>query len=437
MALQLPQTLLSQVANFGQQPMQNLQQGLLTPVQVAAQQPAGVGALVSGLGGMFGVDTRSPQQLAQAEAAKLKEAQQRAALEASGQQASQSAYALRQAADLGDTGRKLIRQRDLGLISDAQLLEQVSQINQSRLSKDQNKGLFEYERMLRQGQTDQARQKADELIAMGVSVDDLDKRRTSAETAISKTGAVVPKSLTDGLSQMAASGDSVAQAYLEAVSSDKATSTTVNSALSYFKDQTKTGLDEVPYLQGVDFTNQTAIQKARQTALMNNDVGVAQQLGTMADELAAKQVNLNAKDVIDIASAVNPEYPVLKKNQLSLKTAVELLAQDPGAGSVELIERSITDIARSDAKSLEAMKRFSRSKAIDQRVADSLSMFISGELTNATIQDYRNIATSLLDFYTRELEGTALQLLGSGNAEDQAAGSALLQLSTGGVTFIE
>ena len=66
MALQLPQTLLSQVANFGQQPMQNLQQGLLTPVQVAAQQPSGIGALVSGLGGMFGVDTRSPQQQEQA-----------------------------------------------------------------------------------------------------------------------------------------------------------------------------------------------------------------------------------------------------------------------------------------------------------------------------------------------------------------------------------
>jgi hypothetical protein len=236
---------------------------------------------------------------------------------------------------------------------------------------------------------------------------------------------------------MAASGDSVAQAYLEAVSSDKATSTTINSALSYFKDQTKTSVDEVPYLQGVDFTDQAAIQKARQTALMNNDVGVAQQLGTMAEELVANEVNLNAKDVIDIASAVNPEYPVLKKNQLSLRTAVELLSQEPGAGTVELLERSITDIARSDAKSLEAMKRFSKSKAIDQRLADSLSMLISGELTNATVQDYRNIATSLLDFYTRELEGTALQLLGSSNAEDQAAGSALLQLSTGGVTFIE
>ena len=46
MALQLPQSLLTQVSNFGQQPMQNLQQGLLTPVQIAAQQPAGIGAIV-------------------------------------------------------------------------------------------------------------------------------------------------------------------------------------------------------------------------------------------------------------------------------------------------------------------------------------------------------------------------------------------------------
>jgi len=66
MALQLPQSLLTQVSNFGQQPMQNLQQGLLTPVQIAAQQPAGIGAIVSGLGGMFGIDTRSPQQQEQA-----------------------------------------------------------------------------------------------------------------------------------------------------------------------------------------------------------------------------------------------------------------------------------------------------------------------------------------------------------------------------------
>lgn len=424
MSLQLPSSLLAQVANFGQQPMQNLQQGLLTPVQMAAQ-PGGVGAVTAGLGGMLGLDMTTPEQK---------------------EQKMLKGVDLNNPADLNNLANYYKSQGDatkaLAYTNRAnEILRQQQEATKEQTgiqtTKDQNKGLFEYERMLRQGQTEQASQKADELISMGVSVDDLDKRRASAEKAVGKTGAVVPKSLTDGLSQMAASGDSVAQAYLEAVSSDKATSTTINSALSYFKDQTKTGLDEVAYLQGVDFTDQAAIQKARQTALRNNDVGVAQQLGTMAEELAANEVNLNAKDVIDIATAVNPEYSTIKKNQLSLKTAAELLSQDPGAGNVELLERAITDIQSSDVKSLEAMRRFSRSKAIDQRVADSLSMFVSGKLTNATVQDYRNIANSLLDFYTRELEGTALQLLGSGNAEDQAAGSALLQLSTGGVTFIE
>ena len=61
MALQLPSSLLTQVANFGQQPMQNLQQGLLTPVQMAAQ-PGGVGAITAGLGGMLGLDMRTPEQ---------------------------------------------------------------------------------------------------------------------------------------------------------------------------------------------------------------------------------------------------------------------------------------------------------------------------------------------------------------------------------------
>lgn len=61
MALQLPSSLLAQVANFGQQPMQNLQQGLLTPVQMAAQ-PGGVGAITAGIGGMLGLDMRTPEQ---------------------------------------------------------------------------------------------------------------------------------------------------------------------------------------------------------------------------------------------------------------------------------------------------------------------------------------------------------------------------------------
>jgi hypothetical protein len=107
MALQLPQSLLTQVSNFGQQPMQNLQQGLLTPVQIATQQPAGIGAIVSGLGGMFGIDTRSPAQLEQAQRQQQKE------------------YVAGNLSTLGEQGTEIQRQVDLGLLTPAQAQQRV------------------------------------------------------------------------------------------------------------------------------------------------------------------------------------------------------------------------------------------------------------------------------------------------------------------------
>jgi hypothetical protein len=212
MALQLPQTLLSQVANFGQQPMQNLQQGLLTPVQIAAQQPAGVGALVSGLGGMFGVDTRSPQQLAQAEAAKLKEAQQRAALEASGQQASQAAFALKEAAALGAVGRDLIKKRDLGLISDAQLVNQVEQIkraeaNAARTQQKESLEVMLQEAVSTNASTQTIRELEKQVLAMGGTAEQIRSAKAAGVSARNASETALASSLRQQLIAAVDEGD--------------------------------------------------------------------------------------------------------------------------------------------------------------------------------------------------------------------------------------
>lgn len=212
MALQLPQTLLSQVANFGQQPMQNLQQGLLTPVQVAAQQPAGVGALVSGLGGMFGIDTRSPQQIAQAEAAKLKEAQQRAALEAAGQQASQAAFALKGAAELGAVGRDLIKKRDMGLISDAQLVNQVEQIKQTQAKAARTQQKEESEIMLQEAVANNAsvatiKELEKQVLALGGTAEQIRSAKTSGVSARNASETALASSLRQQLILAVDTGD--------------------------------------------------------------------------------------------------------------------------------------------------------------------------------------------------------------------------------------
>ena len=66
-------------------------------------------------------------------------------------------------------------------------------------------------------------------------------------------------------------------------------------------------------------------------------------------------------------------------------------------------------------------------------------MFIRGELDDATKEDYKNITKSLNEFYTGELDNTAMQLLQSPNAEDQAAGAALLGYNSdkGGIVFYD
>jgi hypothetical protein len=445
MALQLPQSLLTQVSNFGQQPMQNLQQGLLTPVQIATQQPAGIGAIVSGLGGMFGIDTRSPQQL---QAEKLKMAE----LEQFGQDAQKRAYAASQAVKLGQVGegatqaqredamrtaelsRELIKQRDLGLITDEELLGKVELVKSSKREVALNATLSEYQKSVAAGNTERAESIKRNLINAGVPLADIDARREQAMKSLPKAA---PPTLLSELRTLATSGDMVAQSYLETLSSGELGATQINNALSYLNSQSKP--KNVAYLNPESFNSVEGLTQARQTALQNGDVAIAAQLGTLREELVANKVDLNAGQVVELASALNPNYNEIRERQLSLSQAQALLDIGQGAGVSELIIRSVSDIQRSDAKALAAMEKFTKSASIDQRIRASLSMFIRGKLDDATKEDYRNIAKSLNEFYTSELDNTAMQLLQSPNAEDQAAGAALLGYNSdkGGIVFYD
>jgi hypothetical protein len=246
-----------------------------------------------------------------------------------------------------------------------------------------------------------------------------------------------PPTLLSELRTLATSGDKVAQSHLETISSGEPGATQINSALSYLNSQSKP--KDVAYLNSESFNSVEGLTQARETALQNGDVAIAAQLGALREELVANKVDLNASQVIELASALNPNHNEIRERQLSLSQAIALLDVGQGAGVSELIIRSVSDIQRSDAKALAAMEKFTRSGSLDQRIRASLSMFIRGELDTATKEDYRNIANSLNEFYTGELDNTAMQLLQSPNAEDQAAGAALLGYNSdkGGIVFYD
>ena len=397
------------------------------PRQRNAMQAAGVtNPLLQqfgmGLGGMLGTDMRSPAAIAQAKAeeeAKMKE------LELFGQEASQKAYAAKQAIDLGEYGRKLIKERDLGLLTDADVLNRVETRKATERETTVNSLLNQYEKSLLENNTVRANAIEAGLLRSGVSLEQLDERRKAAKEL--KPSSVSP-TLKNQLGALAASGDIVAKSHLETITTEDASDSQVNSALSYLNTQKKPS--DVDYLNENSFNTIEGLQEARQRALQNNDVGIATQLGVMQEEMAAQQVNLNSAKVIELATSVNPNYKEIRNRQLSLDQASALIDLGEGAGVSELIIRSISDIQSSDAKALAAMEKFAKSDSFDARIRSSLNMFVKGELSAGQKEDYKNVITVLNDFYRSELDNTAQQLRATGNAEDSAAAASLLRMNS-------
>ena len=194
MALQLPQSLLTQVSNFGQQPMQNLQQGLLTPVQIAAQQPAGIGAIVSGLGGMFGIDTRSPAQLEQAQRQQQKE------------------YVASNLSALGTQGTEIQRQVDLGLLTPAQAQQRVeafktTQATAQRRTQQESLELGLQEAVANNASVDTITTLEKQLLALGATSEEVRSAKSAGRTARNESETALASSLRQQLIEAVKNND--------------------------------------------------------------------------------------------------------------------------------------------------------------------------------------------------------------------------------------
>ena len=75
------------------------------------------------------------------------------------------------------------------------------------------------------------------------------------------------------------------------------------------------------------------------------------------------------------------------------------------AGASAIMERIISSNFPNDLKAATELQRFRASKSLIQRGLDFVSMATTGELTDATIQDYRDIAE-------------IMRIIGKGNIQD-------------------
>ena len=174
--------------------MQNLQQGLLTPVQIATQQPAGIGAIVSGLGGMFGIDTRSPAQLEQAQRQQQKE------------------YVASNLSALGTQGTEIQRQVDLGLLTPAQAQQRVeafktTQATAQRRTQQESLELGLQEAVANNASVDTITTLEKQLLALGATSEEVRSAKSAGRTARNESETALASSLRQQLIEAVKNND--------------------------------------------------------------------------------------------------------------------------------------------------------------------------------------------------------------------------------------
>lgn len=188
--------------------MQNLQQGLLTPVQIAAQQPAGIGAIVSGLGGMFGIDTRSPAQLEQAQRQQQKE------------------YVAGNLSTLGEQGTEIQRQVDLGLLTPAQAQQRVeavktTQATAERKTRQESLELNLQDAIANNASVDTITTLEKQLLALGTTSEEIRSAKSAGRTARNASETALASSLRQQLIEAVNNGDTEAVGRVAKTASDQ------------------------------------------------------------------------------------------------------------------------------------------------------------------------------------------------------------------------
>lgn len=138
---------------------------------------------------------------------------------------------------------------------------------------------------------------------------------------------------------------------------------------------------------------------------------------------------ISTPEVLEMARSVEPAFDdhlAFIDNATKLKSIVDLQGV---AGAANIQERIITANFPSDIKALSELQQFRASKSLLRRAADFGSKILTGELSDPTEQDYRDIAEAMSILGRAKIEDTITRLY---NAEENESADRLTDLYFGG-----
>ena len=138
---------------------------------------------------------------------------------------------------------------------------------------------------------------------------------------------------------------------------------------------------------------------------------------------------ISTPEVLEIARSVEPAFDdhlAFIDNATKLESIVSLQGV---AGASNIQERIITSNFPNDLKALAELNQFRSSKSLLRRVSDFGSKILTGQFTDATEQDYRDIAEAMRILGRAKIEETITRLY---NAEENETADRLTDLYFGG-----
>lgn len=121
------------------------------------------------------------------------------------------------------------------------------------------------------------------------------------------------------------------------------------------------------------------------------------------DKLFPDEISLS--DSLALARSVTPRFDELLMYQSNAENLDAVADRSDLAGASAIMERIIASNFPNDLKAATELQRFRASKSLIQKGFDFVSMAATGQLTDATIQDYRDIAE-------------IMRIIGKGNIQD-------------------
>ena len=159
----------------------------------------------------------------------------------------------------------------------------------------------------------------------------------------------------------------------------------------------------------IDYDSVSSLESLQRLAgTVLDDASLANSFNSLIDKVKNRTPGLT--ESLTVMRSINPNMASAEADLDTTRKFLSLdrLTSDNVAGLVPLIERVVTSAYPNDIKAQQELNRFRGSKDIIRKISDAVTMAVSGQLTDATMSEYRQIMAGVQELASKQIVNQAI-----------------------------